>query len=321
MRKFIWSQMVLILGLSAGLFLAGCPSNNSSTTTPKTNPTPAYSTTAVTVVSGLSPHRPIGICYDTGYLWFTTDPVTNFYLYEYSVNATPITETENYTGTTPFGIIYDVKAGPDGAVFVADYGNSQVEVFPEVNNDSVTYQTAFTGLTNIRSLAINSAGTSIYFLLSTTTPAIKGYYLNSTVPKSISTAGVTFTTTASGPGSLSSPQGMAMDSNGNVYVANMGVSNIVKYAPDGSSPVSFGSSVLTNPDGIVVDSAGNVLVSQYTGSGFIQEFTPSGSTYTAGVTFGNGFLGEPSGLALDGSGNLFVADYLNFQIVEFKNTN
>jgi sugar lactone lactonase YvrE len=79
--------------------------------------------------------------------------------------------------------------------------------------------------------------------------------------------------------------------------------------------------VLTNPDGIVVDSAGNVLVSQYTGSGFIQEFTPSGSTYTAGVTFGNGFLGEPSGLALDRSGNLFVADYLNFQIVEFKNTN
>jgi DNA-binding beta-propeller fold protein YncE len=73
--------------------------------------------------------------------------------------------------------------------------------------------------------------------------------------------------------------------------------------------------------GIAVDSAGNVLVSQYATPGFIQEFNPSGSGYTAGVTFGNSCLSGPCALTLDASGNLYVANENDDQILEFKNTN
>jgi len=60
------------------------------------------------------------------------------------------------------------------------------------------------------------------------------------------------------------------------------------------------------------------LVSACDNPGFIQEFTPSGSTYTAGVTFGNNVLVGPEGLALDPSQNLYVSNSVDTQVVEFQ---
>jgi hypothetical protein len=141
-------------------------------------------------------------------------------------------------------------------------------------------------------------------------------------PKTFTNTGF-FSTTGSGVGNLSGGGAMVLtlDSSGNVYVTNPYYTNIVKYGPTGASPVSFGSAALTEPVGIDVDSAGNVLVSQGEAPGFIQEFNPSGSTYTAGVTFGNNASYRIDSLTLDGSGNLYAADYSGMGILEFTNTN
>ncbi len=178
----------------------------------------------------------------------------------------------------------------------------------------------------VEGVAVNSAGTTLYVTETTATPAILVYSIdNTTTPKTFTYIGA-FSSTSSGAGVLDIPEYLALDSNNNVYVANLtggATSDAVKYGPAGGSPVSFRASGLTLPIGIAVDSAGNVLVSQCALPGYIQEFNPasSGTTYTAGVTFGNNYFQGPVGLALDGSGNLYVSSVDNNQILEFKNTN
>lgn len=314
MNKFYgFFIFLLAAGLTGGLFV-GC-SSKSSPTSPK-NTAPIYSTSAVTVVTSLD--NPDGINYDNGNFFVTSSYSTGSW-YEYSSSFVNDFGTEYYTGSSKFNDPTDVKSGPDGTLYVADYFNSQIESF----SSSGTYEKSISGLSDVISLAVNSAGTTLYALLQT--PAIETFSITNTgvsaTPHNF-TYETTFSTTSAGAGVLSLPEYMALDSSNNVYVANQNApSDVVKYGPSGAGPVSFGSSVLTSPEGIVVDSAGNVLVGQDAVSSFIQEFTPSGSTYSAGATFGNSALDEPDALTLDGSGNLYVANTSANNIVEFKNNN
>jgi sugar lactone lactonase YvrE len=116
-------------------------------------------------------------------------------------------------------------------------------------------------------------------------------------------AGVIFEITPGGvqntfASGLSSPNGLAFDSAGNLFVATS--LSILKFTPDGAqSTFALG---LSGPVGLAFDSAGNMFVAE-SGSGSILKFTP-GSVRT---TFASGLSG-PVGLAFDRAGNLFVTD-------------
>lgn len=106
---------------------------------------------------------------------------------------------------------------------------------------------------------------------------------------------------------LSSPEGLAFDAAGNLYVGNAGASQILKITPDGTQSV-FGGFLL-NPFGLAFNQAGDLFASS--DNGHIYKIAPDGSM----TTFASGF-NQPFGIAFDSRGNLFVADAGHYQIVK-----
>ncbi|MEK7674452.1 MAG: hypothetical protein AAB676_01290, partial [Verrucomicrobiota bacterium] len=135
------------------------------------------------------------------------------------------------------------------------------------------------------------------------------------------------------------PRGVAVDSAGNVFVAEIGNHTIRKVTPagvvttlagdagglgPGGSADGMGSVARFNsPFGVAVDSAGNVFVAD-TYNHSIRKVTPEGAVTTiggvAGVAAGADGIGssatfsEPKGIAVDNMGNLYVADRGNNRI-------
>lgn len=123
------------------------------------------------------------------------------------------------------------------------------------------------------------------------------------------------------------PFSVAVDSTGNMYVADKDNSTIRKITPAGDvstlagSPGNTGSTNntgsaarFTYPYGVAVDTSGNVYVAD-TGNNLIRKVAPDGTTTTvAGIT------ANSTGLAVDSSNNLYVADSTNRVIYKVTST-
>ncbi len=136
---------------------------------------------------------------------------------------------------------------------------------------------------------------------------------------------------ADGPAASASfnlPTGVAVDSSGNVYVADANNNRIRKISPEGMVSTLAGSgeeenidgtgtSASLTPVGVAVDSSGFVYVSAGTK---IRKITPQGIVTTlagsghVGYADGPGksaMFNELQGIAVDSSGNVYVADLSN----------
>ena len=98
------------------------------------------------------------------------------------------------------------------------------------------------------------------------------------------------------------PAGVAVDSTGNVYVADQ-LNSAIKMIPSGGgTPVTLGSG-FHQPTGVAVDGSGNVFVADQLNNA-IKEIPAGGG---AVVTIGSGF-NQPYGVSVDGAGNVYVGD-------------
>jgi hypothetical protein len=115
-------------------------------------------------------------------------------------------------------------------------------------------------------------------------------------------------------GGFSLPAGVAVDSSGNVYVADTN-DNAVKeiLAAGGYTTINTLASSFNKPNGVAVDSSGNVYVAD-TNDNAVKEILAAGG-YTTVNTLGSGF-NLPAGVAVDRSGNVYVADAGNNAVKE-----
>jgi serine/threonine-protein kinase len=130
------------------------------------------------------------------------------------------------------------------------------------------------------------------------------------------------------------PAGIAVDSSGNVYVADCGNDLIRKISPDGKVQniagngkrgVNDGVGSIASfylPGGIALDSIGNIYVAD-TYNNMIRKISPAGFVTTLagkvlkGVSNGRGSaasFSHPAGLIVGPGGNIFVADVGNNRI-------
>lgn len=229
--------------------------------------------------------------------------------------------------------VHGLAVDPGGNVYIADTTNHCVRIVNPQGNIYTFAGNATAGyagdggkavsgqLISPAGLATDSAG-NLYI----------ADYGTSTVRKVdtkgvISTVAGTGTWGYSGDGgpankaALGSPVSVAVDSAGNIYIADTSNLNIRKITTDGNI-----HTIVSNVDAesIAVDAAGSIYYPSQNSS-TVQKILSNGTQFTIAGTGVAGFSGDggpatsaqlnsPWGVAVDPSGNVYVADYANMAI-------
>jgi sugar lactone lactonase YvrE len=234
----------------------------------------------------------------------------------------------------PTGVAVDTA----GNVYVADQGSHRIR--------KITPAGAVTTLAGSSPGFADGTGTAAQFdyPASVAVDAAGNVYVadrgNSRIRK-ITPAGAVTTLAGSSPGfadgtgtvaQFDYPASVAVDTAGNVYVADPGNSRIRKITPAGAVTTLAGSSPgfadgtgtaakFNDPTGVAVDTAGNVYVAER-GNHRIRKITPVGAVTTlagSSPSFVDGTgtaakFNDPTGVAVDTAGNVYVADLANHRI-------
>ncbi len=169
------------------------------------------------------------------------------------------------TLTEPFDASGGVKLGPDGMLYVGNFGdglsNANGTQVWRVHPQTGERELFASGLSGASGNAFDSQGN---FFQSN----IAGNRISKITPDGTVS---TFTTTG-----FSSPVGIAIDSRDNLYVCNCGNNTIRKVSPQGNSEAFAGGFLFRCPNGITIDHAGNLYVSNFNNTNNVIKITPDG---------------------------------------------
>jgi len=229
----------------------------------------------------------------------------------------------------------DVAVDSSGNVYVSDFFECTVRKY----NSSGGSQGIFAGTSDVPYLTDNSHFNTPYgvavdgsgnIYLSTR----RGYRVlklnaSGTAQWAAGTAGVWGNDNVHFGQNWSGPNDVAVDSSGNVYVADTGNHRIQIYNSSGSYVITLGNYgsgdyQFDAPYGVAVDRSGNIYVADR--SNHRVQIYNSSRVYVAtiGVTgvpgTDNNHFDEPYGVAVDSSGNIYVADGENRRVQVFNSS-
>jgi DNA-binding beta-propeller fold protein YncE len=257
-----------------------------------------------------------------------TSTATNLNGYTSTPTAT-LQATPSYIGTISTGI-----SAPNGLayanslIYVAEGDGaavSQVQVL-NAGTNAVNWTWTGSGSTLFQwpaGVAVNSAGTTAYVLDSGNSNTGAGA-VYSLAPAATPTPIAAWTSYNGTP--LSYPNGIALDSGGNVYVADSGNGMLEEFGPSGAVSASWSGDGTVVPVAVALDSGNNVYVADG-GNAEVWVLSPSGSSFAVSANwylpvnqaYQNGYWSF-YGLAVDASKNVYVADYYNSQVQVYTNT-
>jgi streptogramin lyase len=271
----------------------------------------------------------------------TTDPIIRF----------SYTYTSNITGLTP-GVTYYLRAYATNA-YGTGYGD--VITFTTPTNVSLISGTATTVAGSGTSGYLDGQGTAAQFsnpsgmvvdaqgnvyISDTFNNRIRKMAPDGTVTTVAGNGTAGYVNSADGDPEFYAPQGLAIDPNGNLFVADYG-NNVIReitpagvvttYAGNGTAAFVDGAAqkvaAFNGPSGLAFDTKGNLFVADRNNN-MIRKITPTGGVslfagarsggylnLTVDSAAGNwGAFNKPSGLVFDSKGNLYVTDQNNSAI-------
>ncbi len=228
------------------------------------------------------------------------------YTYSHTVQAGPGDCTISLsTGTDLAGNV--VESNPtSGATFTIENQNPAFTSTPVTSvNDNQSYEYSITA-SDEDGDGVLISGTAIPSWLSLSQSITKNVFAGSGSAGSVDGIGV--------EASFSSPTGVDMDNNGNMYVADYSGGKIRKITPEGN--VSTLSGAFSLPNGIAVDDNDNIFVTEWgnrikkiSSTGIVSTFAGSGvAGYADGIGTSAQFS-NPSDVEVDAEGNLYVSEH------------
>jgi len=353
------------LALLLACALSGCGGAGTTIITPPVNqPPPGISTLVGTGVSGYSGdggpagsaelNSPYGVSVDASgnvYIADTQNSVIR------KVDSTGKITTIAGNGTLGYGgdggpatsatlwDPYRVVADHTGNVYIADYNNNRIRKVDTTgkittiagtgtagyNGDGIPATTAQLNLPG----AVAVDGNGNLYVVDTWNNRIRKIDTSGTINTIAGTgfAGVLGDGGAATSAQVNEPEGIAVDSSGNVYIADYGNSKIRKIDTSGiistiAGTGSIGSSgdggpataaFLTLPTGVAVDRPGNVYIADNQNSR-VRKVDSSGTITTIVSTSMSGVspLFFPEDVAVDAAGHVYIADYNNMKILVLR---
>ncbi len=201
-----------------------------------------------------------------------------------------------------------------GDLFIADSGANSVWTIPA---GSTTPAAIGSGFNAPQGVAVDSTG-NVYVADTGNDQIVEIPVVNGALSTSAQTTLIANTATLAGE-SLSSPEGIAIDGQGSLYIADSGNKRVLYLPYPGSGNLAMAQvlgSNLTLPSAVAVDTTGNVYVAD-AGSGSVYELSVPLSSGLQ-VTVASGYS-SPSSLAADPSGALFVVDQGNRKVWRIPN--
>jgi len=133
---------------------------------------------------------------------------------------------------------------------------------------------------------------------------------------------------------LNKPHGLALDKEGNLYVADTNNQRVIKISsatgnilltlgrknPKGQFIPGSGKGEFNHPMDIALDREGNIYIADR-GNARIQKFSSQGNFLSEiKVVLSTFTISEPAGIAVDGYGNIYVADQTNNCLIKYNST-
>ncbi len=269
--------------------------------------------------------RPLGISVDKeGYVYVTD--WQNHRIQKFSSDGRFILSWGSYgSGQGEFVAPSDTAVDSDGNVYVTDTSNFRIQKFTtegvfikewgEFGKEPGSFSTP-------RGIAVDDQG-NVYVTENDVT-----FFDNHRVQKF--TGDGLFVTgwgsLGSGEGEFNNPNGIAIDSDGIVSVADTGNNRIQRFNSEGifvgvTGEYGTDDGQFDFPHGLDVDKSGNIYVTEMNNAR-IQKFSKTGEFITKLGSQGSdpNQLNGPSNIAVDDNGRIYVSEYFSNRIQVFKET-